>query len=313
MPVNLMASHRILLVLVSCVLSAQISPTQLSPTSPVQAAQPLGPDDLLSLTVANSPELSHQFRIAPDGMLRLPFLDKAISARGRLPHEVEDEIRAALKSQKFFVNPVVTLAVLEYASRPITVMGAVRRPITFQATGKTTLLDALARAEGLAPEAGSTILVTRPNDGPDPEITTVPVRQLLDQPDLAVNPRLYGGEQVRVPEAPRVYVLGNVKHPCVLTLKDPAETTVLKVLTQAEGLAPFWSGEAVIYHRVDDGIKDTAIDLKGILKGKSPDVRLKPYDVLYIPEAKGRRLTVEVLERVVGFGSTAASGLLIYR
>jgi polysaccharide export outer membrane protein len=34
------------------------------------------------------------------------------------------------------VDPIVTVSVVEYRSRPITVTGAVKTPLTFQATGK---------------------------------------------------------------------------------------------------------------------------------------------------------------------------------
>lgn len=277
-------------------------------------AQPLGADDLLSLTVANSAELTRQFRVSPDGTLRLPYLQHPLPAKGLLPSVVEDEVRTALKQQKLFVDPIVNLVVVEYASRPITVMGAVRRPTTFQATAQTTLLDALARAEGLAPEAGSTVIITRPKEGGgDDEVTTVPVQVLLGQPQTVSNLRLYGGEQIRVPEAPRVYVLGNVKRPCSVLAKDPRETTVLKILAQAEGLAQFSSADGVIYRRVGDGVNEIPVDVRSILKGKSPDIRMEPYDVLYIPESRGRRLTAEVLDRVMGFGIYTASGLMVYR
>ena len=57
------------------------------------------------------------------------------------------------------MDPFVNVTVAEYNSRPISVMGAVRKPITFQAVGQVTLLDALARAEGLAQDAGTEILI----------------------------------------------------------------------------------------------------------------------------------------------------------
>jgi polysaccharide export outer membrane protein len=281
--------------------------------TPALPAQPLGPDDLLSLTVPNSPELTHQFRVGPDAQLRLPFIPTAFQVRGRMPEELAEEIRAALKTQRMFVDPIVNVSVLEYGSRPVTVMGAVRRPTTFQASPQSTLLDALAHADGLAPEAGSTIWVTRPKTASgEPEIVTIQVQDLLNRPQLAGNIRLYGGEQVRVPEAPRVYVLGNVKRPCTVPVKDPAETTVLKVLTQAEGVSAFTASEAVIYRPGEDGRKEIVLDLKGILKGASPDVRLQAYDVLYVPEAKGRRMTVQVLDRLLGFGSALATGFIVY-
>ena len=51
---------------------------------------------------------------------------------------------------------------MEYDSRPISVIGAVKKPITFQAAGKVMLLDALAKAEGLTADAGPEILLTKP-------------------------------------------------------------------------------------------------------------------------------------------------------
>lgn len=276
-------------------------------------AQLLGADDLILLTVSNSPELTHQFRISPDGNLRLPLLANPIPARRRSPQEVIADIREALKSQHLLVDPTVDLAVLEYASRPVTVMGAVRKPTTFQANAQTTLLEALAKAEGVAPEAGGMIFVSRPDAANGEEVMRVPVRSLLEDQTLARNIKLYGGEQIRVPEAAHVFVLGNVKKSCVVPIKDQDEMTVLRVLTHAEGLGSFSSGEGIIYRRYTDGPKGITIDVKSILKGKAPDLRLQPYDVLYLPESKGKRLTAEFLDRLAGFGSSTVSGYLIFR
>lgn len=291
-----------------------IAPALVAQQNLVLPAQPLGPDDLVSLTVSNSPELTHQFRISPDGQLRLPLLSSPVPADKRYPQEVQEDIREALKAQHLLVNPAVSLAVVEYASRPVTVTGAVRKPTTFQATAQSTLLEALARAEGLAPDAGETILISRPAlAGKEPEFKEVPVRLLLEEQDLTRNIRLYGGEQVRIPEAPRVYVLGNVKKNCVIPVRNSKETTVLRALTLAEGLGPFTASEAVIYRKADTERQSIVIDLKRILKGKSPDVQLLPNDILYVPEAKGRRLTANVLDRMAGFGASTVSGFLVFR
>ena len=277
-------------------------------------AQPLGPDDLISLTVANLPEMTHAFRIDPEGLLRLPFIPEPVNVRRKLPSEVEQEIRGALREQRILLEPVVSLSVLEYASRPVTVVGAVRRPTTFQATPQTTLLEAIARAEGFAPEAGPAVFVSRPNRKTgEPEIVSVPAKQLLEKPDPSLNFRLYGGEQVRVPDALRVWVLGNVKRPAAIPIKEPSEATILRVLTQTEGLAQYASSEAVVYRGFGDDRKEIVLDLKGILKGRVPDYRLEPQDVLYIPESNGKRLTAQVLNAMFGFGISTISGLLVFQ
>ena len=48
------------------------------------------------------------------------------------PGELESSIAAALKTEQILVDPIVKVTVVEYHSRPISVMGAVKKPVTFQ-------------------------------------------------------------------------------------------------------------------------------------------------------------------------------------
>ena len=125
-------------------------------------AQKIGARDLVGIAVYNTPELSRPVRVSEDGFIQLPMVKRRIAAAGVLPIDLEKEIARALREEEILVDPVVTVTMAEYASRPISVMGAVRKPVTFQASGSLKLLDALTRAEGLGTEAGSEVLVTRP-------------------------------------------------------------------------------------------------------------------------------------------------------
>ena len=120
-------------------------------------AQKVGPNDLLAISVQDCPELTRNFRVTANGTLALPLLKHPIPAAGNLPEQIEAEISQALVDNDLLVQPVVSVSVLEYRSAPVSVVGAVRRPLTFQAVGKVTLLDALAKAEGLAADAGPEI------------------------------------------------------------------------------------------------------------------------------------------------------------
>jgi len=116
--------------------------------------QRIGPNDLVAVSVYDGPEFTRTVRVAAEGFIRLPMVAQHIRAAGLMPAELEDAIATALMKEGLIVNPFVTVTVAEYTSRPIAVMGAVRNPLTFQAVGPVTLLDALARAEGLSLEAG---------------------------------------------------------------------------------------------------------------------------------------------------------------
>jgi len=281
--------------------------------APNLPAQKIGADDLVAIAVYESPELTRNVRVSAEGQIRLPMLKRAIPAAGLLPRELESAIAGALRAEQILVDPVVTVTIAEYRSRPISVAGAVKKPLTFQASGNLTLLDALTRAEGLAPEAGPEILLTRSAVG-GKTTEHISVKALFEGDKPGLNPRLAGGEEIRVPEAARVYVAGSIKNPGAFTIKDGTDTTVLKVLALAGGLVPFASKQAYIYRR-KPGVEEKEeipVGLSRIMGRKAPDVTLRADDIFYVPDDKGRRLTVTALDKIVGFGAATASGLLIW-
>lgn len=281
--------------------------------------QRIGVHDLVSLSVYGAPEFSRTARVSPEGVLRLPMLKTMVKAEGKYPADLEVAIAAALESEQILVSPVVTVNIVEYASRPISVAGAVHKPLTFQATGPTTLLDAITRAEGLGPDAGSEVLVSRKQAGPDGKMMSlvqrVPVKGLIDAADPELNLRLTGGEEIRVPEAGKVFVVGNVRKPGAYQMHDATDTTVLKMLALSEGLAPF-SGKMAYILRREGGAggakNEIPIELRAIMARKSPDVPLQPNDVLYVPDNRGRRITVSAIDRILSFGTSTASGVLVF-
>lgn len=281
--------------------------------------QKIGSHDLVSLNVYGAPEFSRTIRVSGEGLLRLPMVKQPVRAEGLMPEQLENAIAQALQSEQILVDPVVTVTIVEYASRPISVAGAVRKPLTFQAIGATTLLDAITKAEGLAPEAGSEILVSRKQPGPDGApislVQRIPVKGLIDAADPELNLKLVGGEEIRIPEAGKVFVVGNVRRPGAYPVEDASDMTVLKMLAMSEGLVPFAAKQAYILRREagPGGAKnEIPIELKAIMDRKSPDVPLQPNDVLYVPDNRNKRITVSALERILSFGSATASGVLIY-
>jgi polysaccharide export outer membrane protein len=271
-------------------------------------SQKLGVDDLLAISVYDAPELTRTVRVEPDGTIHLPLLKRGVTAQGALPGQLEGVLADALKSEQILVEPIVKITVVEYHSRPIAVIGAVRKPLTFQAVGSVTLLDALARAEGLTTEAGTQIILTRGDT-----VDRIAVKRLLKDADPAVNFALHGGEEIRVPEADKIFVVGNVKKPGSFPVRDAGDNSVLRMVALSEGLLPYASKLAYVYRRDANGIKqEIPVELDKIMQRKSPDVALQADDVLYIPDNKGRRNTMNAIDRITGFGATTASGLLIW-
>jgi len=275
-------------------------------------ARPVAPGDLLAISVYGAPEMSRSVRVSEDGFIRLPMVKRKIEARGAVPSELELRVGSAITEEKILIEPAVVVTIAEYAARPIRVAGAVRHPLTFEATGPVTLLEALTRAEGLSPEAGAEILVTRASGLNTAGLTKrVVVKDLIETADPAANLILDGGEDVRVPEAGRVFVVGNVKRPGAFPVGDSGGTSVLKALALAEGLAPFSTKQAYIYRPADGGKREIAVELRKIMERKVPDVDLLAGDVFYIPDNRSGRVTASVIEKVVSFAAGTASGAVI--
>ncbi len=288
-----------------------------TPTMDTLPSQKLGPGDYISMSVSDCPDLTRNFRITSTGLLKLPLLKEPIVAVGKEPADIEDEVTQALIKEDILVQPVVSIGVVEYRSVPVSVLGAVHRPITFQAVGSVTLLDALAKAEGLTQDAGAEVLVTRKRTGGDTGpalVQRIPVNGLMIDADPALNLRLVGGEEIRVPPAGKVYVAGNVRKPGVYTIQEGNDTTIFTVVAMSEGLLQFTNKQAFIYRREGgkEGRNEIPVEISKIMDRKSPDVVLQANDILYIPDNKGRRLTNTIIERIVGFGTATGTGMLIW-
>jgi polysaccharide export outer membrane protein len=139
------------------------------------------------------------------------------------------------------------------------------------------------------------------------------VKALITAMDPALNIGLHGGEEIRVPEAGRIFVVGNVKKPGAFPLTDGAESSVLKALAMSEGLQQYAGHTAYIY-RTEGGTggkNEIPVELSKVMDRKAQDVPLVANDILYIPDAKGTRATFNTLEKVLLIG-TGLGAALIY-
>jgi polysaccharide export outer membrane protein len=295
---------------------AQAPPTLPGTSTGNLPAQKIHANDLVGVSVYGEPDLTRTVRVGDDGTIRLPLLKDKIKADGLMPEQLEQAIVAALKTEELLVDPFVTVTVAEYHSLPISVAGAVKTPVTFfPLEKKTTLLEAITRAGGLAPEAGTEILITGPASvsGSAPLVRRILVKSLIDATDPESNLLLEGGEEIRVPEAGKIYVVGNVKKPGQFPLLDASGTSsVLKALALSEGLEPYATYEAYIYRREGGTTSpnEIQVDLRKIMDRKSPDVILLANDVLYIPDAHKRRATMNGLKAGLGIAAVAVSALV---
>ena len=288
---------------------------------PQQATAPddytIGPGDLVSISVADTPEWSGKFRVTDAGMIEMGGLPQSIRADGCTPENLAHSVRQALIDAKQLRDPRVNVFVEEFHGRTVTVLGAVAKPGVYPLGGRTTALDALSLAGGPLPTAGTVVSIVRGPASAEASGTAEGSVEIVDLSRVTKggagtgNVLVRNGDVVNVSNAPLVYVVGAVVKPGGFVLSDPASgISVIQALAMAQGTSPVASHHALVIRQStsDVGRKDLPVNLAAILSGKTPDVLLAPNDILYIPDSTGRK-SLKVMAEVA---MSAVNGLAIY-
>lgn len=122
----------------------------------------IGPGDVISIEVFDVKELSRDVRVGQTGTIGIPLVPVRLRVSGLTEVQAEQKIAEVLEANGLVSHPEVSVSIKERKSKPITVVGAVSRPLVFQADRQVTLLEVLAEAGGVANDAGDEIIVTRP-------------------------------------------------------------------------------------------------------------------------------------------------------
>ena len=194
-------------------------------------------------------------------------------------------LKQRLKDGKFFVNPQLSVAVEQFKSQKIFIVGEVRSPGAYPLSGDMSLIEALARAGSTLPSASGEALIVHgaPSQTPadalaaanDPaNMVRINLRD-LESGVLSQNAALRDGDTIFVPRAQSVYVFGQVKNPGAYSLQHSG-MTVLQALSLAGG--------------VNENGSTNRIKIVRMVKGDKTEVRVKlndvvqPGDTIIVPE-----------------------------
>jgi polysaccharide export outer membrane protein len=121
----------------------------------------IGRGDLVSLEVFDIPELSREVRVSQSGTIGIPLVPVRLYVVGLNEMQVQQKVAEVLEANGLVSHPQVMVSVKEKRSKPITVVGAVTHPMVYQADHAVSLVQVLAEAGGIAPDAGDTVIITR--------------------------------------------------------------------------------------------------------------------------------------------------------
>jgi polysaccharide export outer membrane protein len=167
-------------------------------TDPRAAAAPkgyvLGPGDVIAVNVFNQTGMSAKARVRSDGKISLPFLND-VQAAGYEPSVLTQQLQVRLKD--FVQDPVVTVSVEEERPMQVLVVGQVATPGMADLKPGAGVLQALARAGGLAKFADEdSIFVVRRD--PRPVRIRFKYDDLLNAASAASDFRLLQGDTIVV-------------------------------------------------------------------------------------------------------------------
>jgi len=289
---------------------------------------PIGTGDLLHIDVFDVPELTREVRVSDTGDISYPLIPGRIPAAGQTPFQLEANLERLLMENGLISHPQVSVFVKEQVSQPVTLTGALAHPMVYQIIRPSTLLEVLAAAGGIAPEAGSVIIITRQKHPgrvtvqdvtngtpaePSPETETITIRlqDLLESGNPAFNIQIFGGDYISVPSAGIVYVEGaGISQPGGYVLQSHGEQiTVLKAVALAHGLTGFAKADDAVIFRMNpaSGKRDMLpVHIKQISKNKDEDVAMNSNDILYIPDNVGKKVLARGAEAAISIGTSVA-------
>lgn len=305
----------------------------------------IGADDLLDITVFEAPEMNRSLRVSANGDISLQLLG-TVRAAGLTPGQLELVLQEQLR-RTYMKDPHVGVFVRELQSHAISVVGAVKMPGVFQIRGSKTVLELLSMAQGLADDAGDTVVIMRGTkpvrmEAPGPaknepaaismksgesgksdlasmpaqtgkgEIVEINLKRLLESDDPALNIAVHPGDIVKVPRAGIVYVVGGVMKPGGFVLKTNENISVLQALALAEGLTRTSAKSQARIIRTDQETNkrsEIPLNLGKILASKAPDPVLQTKDIVYVPDSVAKSAFYRGAQAAV----STATGVAIYR
>lgn len=269
--------------------------------SPKKDTYVMGRDDVLDITVWQSPDLTKSLTILTDGTIEYPILG-ALRAEGMTPEALARTISDKL-AQGYVKEPRVSVTVKEYNSKKILVFGEVSKPGLYKLKGEIPVLELLFMVGGANssakrmtiirpaasgnPETDSTIYPQEDAAGQSSTSIEIDLISLLSKGNLSQNVLIKPGDTVYISSGTglRFYVLGQVESPGPYEWSQ--DLTVLEAIKLAGGVKERGAPNRIKVRKIYDGQKqDIKVNVLEIMKGKKKDdIVIKPGDTIIVPES----------------------------
>ena len=225
-------------------------------------------------------------RVSEDGRISLPLIGE-VEVDGLSSSQLEQRL-AALLEEKYVLNPQVSVFIKEFASKIVSIIGAVKTPGEYSLLGRQKLMHIISKAGGFMTNAGEQIIIIREQEDGTSASLKIPIDDPYLKGDTTLNIPMESGDVINVPEDKEIliYVFGEVKSPGALSIKKSRIPTLARAIAMAGGFSDRAKKSRVVVKWTDEEgrEKQKTYNMKDIMKGKVKDPQLKENDIVYVEE-----------------------------
>lgn len=261
-------------------------------TGEVRANLQLKPGDIVSINVFGEESLSGAFPVGPGGEIVFPLLG-GIGAAGLTTDALSTEIKAKLETD-YIRSAQVAVAIAEEAKlapNTVTVIGQVMRPgqVAFEKDITMDLFTAISTAGGLTERANRNRVELKRRAGDDFRTQFLDLEsdrafKLEDKDTIIISamPEKIIAEKI----VQTIAVIGEVKNPGQINLKDDQPIDILTAIATAGGFTPLARTSKVRVRRVnaDGTVENFEVNVSKMQKDNTQPFMLLPNDSVTVPQ-----------------------------
>ncbi len=154
------------------------------------------PGDVLYISVWDEDDLREDVTVRPDGKISFPLagdVPAACLTFSMLREELTGRLRQYVR------DPIISISLKKTGGKKVIVLGEVREPGVYSVTGKSTVLEAIALANGFTQHAVlSSVIVVR-GGSENPEGMRLDLGHAIKKTDMSQNIVLQSEDMVYVP------------------------------------------------------------------------------------------------------------------
>ncbi len=245
----------------------------------------IGPRDVVEIKVLEDATMSGRTTVGDDGNIVLNNVGKVYVA-GLTSAQVEAKLKTLLEAS-FLAKATISVQVVEFSSKPISVVGAVLRPGRISASGNTTLIQAITQAGGLTTGYGRELYVLRTGQNGISEQLAIDIEGLMVSGNPDLNIPLAPNDLVNIPldTAITIYVMGEVHKPGKALFRRSQTPTLLQAIADAGGQTDRAHSEVIVKRMVNGKEQTIRANYKRIIAGRQKDLILQDNDTVVVREA----------------------------